>query len=55
MNMAEYQNGRKAITFSINAELMDKYSKACEEKGIIMSRRVERFLEEDLEKIKKHV
>ena len=40
--------GRKAVTMSLKADLWDKYSKYCEEQGMVMSRRVEILLEKDL-------
>jgi len=42
-------NGRKPITFSIKSELLNVFSKYCEEHGYIMSRRVEVLIKRDLE------
>lgn len=39
---------RKPVTVSLKAELLDKYSKYCKEQGMILSRRIEVLLEEDL-------
>ncbi|MBI2664713.1 hypothetical protein HYX10_05245 [Candidatus Woesearchaeota archaeon] len=45
-------NGRKAVTFKIREDLLVEFSRLCEEKGLIMSRRIEKCIEADIEKIK---
>jgi len=46
-------NGRKPVTFSIKKDLLDEFIKLCEEKGMIMSRRIEKCIREDIERLKK--
>ena len=46
-------NGRRPITFSIKKELIEEFSKLCEKKGVIMSRRIENCIREEIEKIKR--
>lgn len=46
-------NGRRAVSFSIRKQLIEEFTKLCEEKGLIMSRRIEKCMEAEIEKIKK--
>lgn len=45
-------NGRKPVTFNIKEELIKEFSKICGEKGLIMSRRIEKCIQEDIERVK---
>jgi hypothetical protein len=40
------------LTLSINQKLLDEYKKLCKKEGLIISRQVERFMEEQLKKKK---
>ena len=51
-NMEIKKNGRRSVTFSVLSELISEYSKLCEEQGLIASRRIERFIQSDIETIK---
>jgi len=42
--------GKKTVSLSIDKEIYEKYRKYCEEKGIILSKRVELFMQKELEK-----
>ena len=42
--------GRRAITLSIRADLLDEYNTYCEKHGMVLSRKVEILLELDLKK-----
>jgi hypothetical protein len=44
---------RKQITITIEEEILKKFKKYCEENDINMSKRIERYMKEDLEKSKK--
>ncbi len=44
-------NGRKPVTLSIKSELLEKYTKYCQEHGMVISRRLEVLMQQDLEKI----
>lgn len=46
-------NGRKPVTFNIKEDLIKEFSKVCEEKGLIMSRRIEKCIQEEIERIRK--
>jgi len=37
---------KKLVTFYLNKKIYDKFRKICEEKGLIMSRKVEKLIEE---------
>ena len=39
---------RKPVTVSLKVDLLDKYSKYCEEQGMFLSRRLEILMEKDL-------
>jgi len=42
--------GKKTVALSINEEIYEKYKKSCEERHIILSRKVEDFMKKELEK-----
>jgi len=42
--------GRKTVALSLDEEIYDSYKKHCEEKHIILSRKVEDFMKRELEK-----
>ena len=42
--------GRKTVALSLDEEIYDKYKAYCEEHSTILSRKVEKFMEEDLKK-----
>ncbi len=39
-------------TFNINADIYEEFSKHCKAEGISMSKKVEKFIKEELERIK---
>ncbi|MBU2406363.1 MAG: type II toxin-antitoxin system CcdA family antitoxin [Nanoarchaeota archaeon] len=43
---------KKRITLSVDSRIYNKYRDYCQEKGIILSKKVEFFLKKELEKIK---
>ena len=43
----------KRITLSVDAEIYEKYREYCEKKGLIISKQIENFMREELNKIKK--
>ena len=42
--------GRKTVSLSVDEDIYNKYKKYCEEKGIILSRMVEDFMQKELKK-----
>ena len=42
--------GRKTVALSLDEEVYDKYKVYCEKHSIILSRKVEKFMEEELNK-----
>ncbi len=46
---------RKQITITIDEEVLEEFKKHCEENDINMSKRIERYMKEDLEKSKSYV
>ncbi len=42
--------GRKTVALSLDEEVYEKYKKYCEERHIILSRKVEDFMKKELEK-----
>lgn|GEM_PF-1105884 len=42
---------RKTISLSIDEEIYEAYKKYCEENSLILSRKVETFMKEELEKV----
>jgi len=43
---------KKRITLSVDSRIYNRYREYCQEKGIIISKQVEFFLKQELEKIK---
>ena len=41
---------KKAVTLSIDEETYENYRKYCEENGLILSKKVEIFMKEELQK-----
>ena len=41
---------KKTVALSIEEQVYDKYRAYCEKKGIILSKQVENFMEEELKK-----
>ena len=46
----DMKNKTKNITLKVNAELYEKFRKYCKEKGLIISRQFEIFMEDKLKK-----
>lgn len=42
--------GRKTVALSLDEEVYEKYKKYCEERHIILSRKVEDFMKKELDK-----
>lgn len=42
--------GRKTVALSLDEEIYNRYKEYCEEHSIILSRKVEKFMEEELKK-----
>ncbi len=42
--------GRKTVALSLDEEVYEKYKRYCEERHIILSRKVEDFMKKELEK-----
>lgn len=42
---------KKNITLKVNSKLYNQYRKYCKDKGLIVSRQVEIFMEKEFEKI----
>jgi len=40
--------GRKTVALSLDEEIYEKYQKYCEKNSMIVSRKVEKFMEEDM-------
>jgi len=47
--------GRKAVNLSIRADLIEKYAEYCEREGLIISRQIEKFIEQKLQEINDQV
>jgi len=45
-------NNKKPVTLSIDEKTYEEYRKHCEENGLILSKKVEMFMKEELEKEK---
>lgn len=45
--------GRKTVALSLDEEIYKKYKNYCKERGIILSRRVDKFMEDELKKGRK--
>jgi len=39
------------LTLSVDEQLLRKYKKYCKEQGLVISRRVEKFIENELERV----
>lgn len=52
--MATYKikPGNAKITLSINKDILDSYKKYCQVEGLIISKQVEKFMKEEIEKRK---
>ncbi len=44
--------GRKTVALSLDEKIYEKYKKFCEENSTILSRKVEKFMEDELKKAK---
>jgi len=42
--------GRKTVALSLDEDIYENYKKYCEDNQIILSRKVEKFMEEELKK-----
>jgi len=42
------KEGNTKLTLSVNKKILARYKKDCEKKGVIISKQVERFMEEQL-------
>jgi len=51
-NKRKNKDKRKPVTVSLRADLLNKYSEYCKEQGMVLSRRIEILMEEDLKKQK---
>jgi len=45
-----HMNKKTKLTLSIDKNLLDEYKKYCEKEGLIISRQVEKFMEEQIKK-----
>ncbi len=46
-------NGRKPVTFNIKEDLVKEFARICQEKGLIMSRRIEKCIQDEVERLRK--
>ncbi len=46
------RKGNVKLTLSVNKKLLEEYKKYCKERGLIISKQVENFMKEILEKRK---
>ena len=46
--------GRKTVALSLDEDIYEKYRNYCEKHSIILSRKVEKFMEEELKKESKN-
>ena len=44
--------GRKTVALSLDQDLYQKYRKHCEKNAIILSRKIDEFMDKELKKIK---
>jgi len=44
--------GRKTVALSLDEEIYEQYKKFCEERSLILSRKVEKFMEDEMRKSK---
>ncbi|RLJ01372.1 MAG: hypothetical protein DRP10_04220 [Candidatus Aenigmatarchaeota archaeon] len=47
--------GKKRVTLFVNSEIYDRYKQYCEKNGLILSKRFEIFMENELKKNQKEV
>jgi len=47
--------GKKRVTLFVNSEIYEKYKQYCEKNGLILSKRFEIFMENELKKNQKEV
>ena len=50
--MALRGNNKKKVTLSVDSETYDKFSELCEERGFVLSKQVEFFMNGELSKLK---
>jgi len=46
--------GRKTVALSLDEEIYEKYKKYCEKNSIILSRKVENFMKDELKREEKN-
>ena len=46
-------NSRKNVTLHLNSRLYEDYSEYCKKEGIVLSRQIEKFIEDKLKRGKK--
>ena len=44
------ENDKKNVTLHLNSRLYDEYSEYCKKEGIVLSRKIEKFIEKELSK-----
>jgi len=44
--------GKKRVTLFVESEIYDKFKEYCDKQGLVLSKRFERFMEEELNKNK---
>ena len=42
--------GKKRVTLFVDSETYDKFKEYCDKQGLVLSKRFERFMEEELKK-----
>lgn len=47
------KKGNDKLTLSVNKKIKDAYREFCEEKGLMISKQIERFMKDELQKIAK--
>lgn len=43
---------KKRVTLFVESEVYDKFKEHCDKQGLVLSKRFERFMEEELKRIK---
>lgn len=46
-------NEKKNVTLHMNAKLYDEYSEFCKKEGLVLSRKIEQFIERELKDARK--
>jgi len=46
--------GRKTIAISVDEEIYNRYKRYCQENSLILSRKIETFMKEELKKLDYH-